>query len=91
VRISVTRSGGFAGRIRRATLETAGRADAGRLHTLAREALATPASVANVVPDGFSYRITVGDDTVHCADPHLTEAQRALIRAVLADGDPDFG
>lgn len=87
MRISVTRTGGFGGLTRRATLDTAGRADTAGLHALAREALATgrkepPAGV----PDGFSYRITVGDRTVYCADPRLTDAQRSLITVVMREG-----
>jgi len=38
------------------------------------------------VPDGFRYRITVGDRTADCADPRLTEAQRTLISRVLKEG-----
>ncbi|WP_158709591.1 protealysin inhibitor emfourin [Streptomyces sp. NRRL S-15] len=38
------------------------------------------------VPDGFRYRITVGDLAVDCADPRLTEAQRTLISRVLKEG-----
>lgn len=39
-----------------------------------------------MVPDGFSYRITVDDHEFHCADPHLSEAQRTLISRVLKEG-----
>ncbi len=88
MRISVTRTGGFAGLVRHAELETAGRPDAERLRALARAALAGPAAAAGpAVPDGFRYEITVGAETVHCADPHLTAAQRALVQAVLAAGE----
>ncbi|MEU7021760.1 protealysin inhibitor emfourin [Streptomyces sp. NPDC046203] len=49
------------------------------------------------VPDGFSYEITIDGDrggngggnggrTVRFRDPHLTDAQRALVRKVLAEG-----
>jgi hypothetical protein len=38
------------------------------------------------VPDGFHYEITAGGRTVHCADPHLTEAQRQLVRMLLKEG-----
>ncbi len=110
VRISVTRTGGLTGRTLSATLETAGRPDADRLHTLAAEALRDargegPASGTRnavgsrhtaatghtagsgaAVPDGYRYAITAGGTTAHCADPHVTTAQRALIRAVLRDG-----
>lgn len=61
--------------------------DAAEWEALARAALAAgrdgpPAGV----PDGFRYRITVGDRTVHCADPRLTEAQRTLIARILQEG-----
>jgi hypothetical protein len=86
MRISVTRSGGFAGQVRTYVLETAGRPDADQLHALAREALAAPARTDPVVPDGFTYRLTLGPRTLHCADPHLTEAQRTLIHVLSTEG-----
>ncbi|MGH3312946.1 MAG: protealysin inhibitor emfourin [Streptomyces sp.] len=87
MRITVTRTGGFAGLTRRATLETGGRPDADALAALARSALAEggkdrPAGV----PDGFHYEIEIDGDTGHCADPRLTEAQSALVRTVLKEG-----
>ncbi|MFB8025083.1 protealysin inhibitor emfourin [Streptomyces sp. NPDC056465] len=87
MRIQVSRTGGFAGIARRGEVETSGRADAEEWEALAETALAagrggTPAGV----PDGFRYRITVGDRTVDCADPRLTEAQRTLISRVLKEG-----
>jgi hypothetical protein len=86
VRIEVTRTGGFAANARHATLDTKGRPDAGRLQTLAEAALA-PADPLRPVPDGFSYTITVdATRTAHCADPHLTAAQRELIQTVLGEG-----
>jgi hypothetical protein len=85
VHIEVVRSGGFAGLTRRAAVDTAGSPDADRLHALAEAALA-PARPHRAVPDGFTYEITVGARTVHCADPHLTAAQRELIAAVLGEG-----
>ncbi len=89
MRIAVTRTGGFAGLKRRAELETTGRPDARRLDSLARDALAEAgrASGTSAVPDGFVYEITVDGRTVHCAEPHLGTAQRALVRAVLENGD----
>lgn len=87
MRIQVSRTGGFAGLARRGEVETAGRPDAAEWEALAESALAAghggpPAGV----PDGFRYRITVGDRTVDCADPRLTQAQRALISRVLKEG-----
>ena len=91
MRIEVVRSGGFAGIARCAVLDTAGRPDAARLETLARAVVAPPGPGASedpvrTVPDGFRYEITAADRTVHCADPHLTDAQRELITAVLGEG-----
>ena len=87
MRIAVTRTGGFAGRTRRAELDTAGRPDAERLRALAGEVLAgDPGDGTDGVPDGFRYEITVDGMTVHCADPKLTDAQRALVQAVLEEG-----
>jgi hypothetical protein len=87
MRIVVTRTGGFAGVTRRAELDTAGRPDAERLRALARDVLADgrTAAVAAGMPDGFGYEITIDDETVRCAEPRLTGAQRELIEAVLGD------
>lgn len=87
MRIQVTRTGGFAGIERRAEVDTSGRPDAAEWHTLAERALSAgrPTPPAGV-PDGFSYRITVDGRSVYCADPRLTQEQRALIRRVLKEG-----
>ncbi|MEV3930259.1 MULTISPECIES: protealysin inhibitor emfourin [unclassified Streptomyces] len=87
MRIQVSRTGGFAGIARHGEVETSGRPDAAEWEALAETVLAAgrggpPAGV----PDGFRYRITVGDRTVDCADPRLTEAQRTLISGVLKEG-----
>ncbi|EFL26196.1 MULTISPECIES: protealysin inhibitor emfourin [Streptomyces] len=87
MRISVTRSGGFAGIERRADLDTAGRPDATHLAALAHQAVESGAPAAmRGVPDGFHYEITVDGRTVHAADPHLSDAQRELVRTVLKEG-----
>ncbi|MFJ5923755.1 protealysin inhibitor emfourin [Kitasatospora sp. NPDC092948] len=87
MRIQVTRTGGFAGLLRYAEMDTAERPDAPHVHALAREAMAgglrTP---AYGVPDGFHYEITVDGRTVHCADPKLTDSQRELVSLVLREG-----
>ncbi|MDQ0796458.1 protealysin inhibitor emfourin [Streptomyces sp. B1I3] len=87
MRIQVSRTGGFAGIARHGEVDTSERPDAAEWESLADAALAAgrdgpPAGV----PDGFRYRITVGDRTVHCADPRLTDAQRTLISRVLKEG-----
>ncbi|MFC8537276.1 protealysin inhibitor emfourin [Streptomyces sp. NPDC057249] len=87
MRIRVSRTGGFAGIARHGEIDTSGRADAQEWEALADSALADgQAAASRGVPDGFSYRITVDGRTVHCADPRLTEAQRALISRVLKEG-----
>ncbi|MCM2419301.1 protealysin inhibitor emfourin [Streptomyces sp. RKAG293] len=87
MRIEVIRSGGFAGIERRAVLDTTGRPDAAHLHGVAHATVEQGGSApAHGVPDGFHYEITVDGRTVHCADPHLTDAQRDLIQTVLKEG-----
>ncbi|MER6448334.1 hypothetical protein DEJ51_10620 [Streptomyces venezuelae] len=88
MRIQVVRTGGFAGIERRAEMDTAGRPDEGEWQALARLALrpGPPGDPADRVRDGFSYRITVDGQTVACAEPNLSDAQRALISRVLKEG-----
>ena len=87
MRIQVSRTGGFAGIARHGEVETSGRPDAAEWEALAEAALAAGRGGPHAgVPDGFRYRITVGDRTVDCADPRLTEAQRTLISRVLKEG-----
>ncbi|MFD9359374.1 protealysin inhibitor emfourin [Streptomyces sp. NPDC060031] len=88
MRISVVRTGGFAGIERRAEVDASGLPDEDEWRALARQALrpAPPGPPADRVRDGFSYRITVDGRTVLCQDPNLTEAQRTLISRVLKEG-----
>ncbi|KPI17905.1 hypothetical protein OK074_8072 [Actinobacteria bacterium OK074] len=87
MRIQVKRTGGFAGIARRAEVDTAGRSDAAELRALAERALTGGGTTPPAgVPDGFHYEITVDGQTVHIADPRLTEEQRELIRLVLKEG-----
>jgi len=87
MRITVTRTGGFACMTRRATLDTDERPDAAELTALARTALTEGRGTALTgVPDGFHYEIDVDGESAHCADPRLTEAQSALVRRVLKEG-----
>ncbi|MFG2512933.1 protealysin inhibitor emfourin [Streptomyces sp. NPDC048584] len=87
MRIEVSRTGGFAGIERRAEVDTTGRPDAAEWHTLAERSLSAGRGTPPPgVPDGFAYRITVDGRSVHCADPHLTDDQRTLIRRVLKEG-----
>ncbi|MFD7867522.1 protealysin inhibitor emfourin [Streptomyces sp. NPDC059783] len=87
MRIRVSRTGGFAGIAREREIDTAGRPDAADWESLAEAAVdGCPDAPPRGVPDGFHYRITVGGRTVHCADPKLTDAQRALVSRVLKEG-----
>lgn len=87
MRIQVRRTGGFAGIERHAEVDTSGRPDASEWQALAEQAVAAGRSTPPVgVPDGFSYQLTVDGKTVYCADPRLTEEQRALISRVLKEG-----
>ena len=87
MRIQVTRTGGLAGIVRHAELDTVDRMDAPHVHALAREAVAGGLRAPSYgVPDGFHYEITVDGRTVHCADPKLTDSQRELVSLVLREG-----
>ncbi|MEU8919381.1 protealysin inhibitor emfourin [Kitasatospora sp. NPDC048545] len=87
MRIQVTRTGGFAGIVRHAELDTAERTDAPHVHALAREAVAGGLRAPSYgVPDGFHYEITVDGRKVYCADPKLTDSQRELVSLVLREG-----
>ncbi|WP_405390913.1 hypothetical protein OG596_25500 [Streptomyces sp. NBC_01102] len=87
MRIQVSRTGGFAGLARHGEVDTSGRPDAAEWEALAEAVLADGRDGPPTgVPDGFRYRITVGDRTVDCADPRLSDAQRALISRVLKEG-----
>ena len=87
MRIQVSRTGGFAGVPRHGEVDTSGRTDAVEWEALAGSALDTGHDAPpRGVPDGFQYRITVDGRTVYCADPRLTDAQRALVSRVLKEG-----
>ncbi|MFD3942460.1 protealysin inhibitor emfourin [Streptomyces sp. NPDC058579] len=88
MRIRVRRTGGFAGIERSAEVNTSGRPDAGEWHTLAATVVREGDGGGDTrgVRDGFSYEITVDDETMRCCDPSLTESQRTLIEKVLKEG-----
>ncbi|WP_338676592.1 protealysin inhibitor emfourin [Streptomyces sp. SCSIO 30461] len=90
MRIRVRRTGGFAGIERVAEVDTEGRPDAREWHALAAQAMNDGRGMpVTGVPDGFRYELTVDDgeaETVRCADPRLTDAQRKLIQRVLKEG-----
>ncbi|MFE5808410.1 protealysin inhibitor emfourin [Streptomyces sp. NPDC056491] len=83
--ITVTRTGGFAGGEKTASLETECRADGPELERLAELALSAEGPAGQEpVPDGFRYVVRVDSKLVELQDPYLTEDQRQLIDAVLA-------
>jgi hypothetical protein len=87
MRIQVTRTGGLAGLVRHAELDTAERHDAPHVHALAREAMAGGLRTPSYgVPDGFHYRVTVDGRTFYCDDPSVTDSQRELVSLVLREG-----
>ncbi|MFF5424580.1 MULTISPECIES: protealysin inhibitor emfourin [unclassified Streptomyces] len=87
MRIRVRRTGGFAGIERSAEVDTTGRPDAGEWRSLATAVIDEGGEPgARGVPDGFTYEIVIDGLTIHCADPDLSEAQRALVKRVLKEG-----
>ncbi|MFI6144554.1 protealysin inhibitor emfourin [Streptomyces sp. NPDC051109] len=85
--ITVTRTGGFAGRERTASLDTEYRSDRAELERLAERALSGECPAAGEpVPDGFNYVVHVDGKLVELRDPYLTEEQRQLISTVLGEG-----
>ncbi len=89
MRITVTRSGGFAGIVRSAALDTRQQPDAAELADLARTALEEGRGAPGpVVPDGFFYEVEIDGEMLQWSDPHLTGAQSALVKKVLGEGSP---
>ncbi|MET9961741.1 protealysin inhibitor emfourin [Streptomyces sp. NPDC006326] len=85
--ITVTRTGGFAGRERTGSLDTECRPDGIELERLAERTLsAEDAAGREPLPDGFHYLVRVDGKTVELRDPYLTEEQRQLVGAVLGEG-----
>ena len=90
VRIAVSRSGGFAGLVRRAELDTDGREDAQDWLSLAERArpLAAPQAAPARSRDAFVWTIEVGDEQAVVPDGSLTGALRGLAERALAEGRP---
>ncbi|MFE7552835.1 protealysin inhibitor emfourin [Streptomyces gardneri] len=82
MRIRVRRTGGFAGIERSAEVVVTD----SEWESLAATVLADGDGDVRGVPDGFSYEITIDGVTVHCCDPHLSEAQSTLVSRVLKEG-----
>ena len=86
MKISVTRSGGFAGITRRAEVDTSARDDAADWHDLVRRADLSGRGEPTGRPDRFTYRIDVDGTTAHVGEADLDEPTRELVDRVLADG-----
>jgi hypothetical protein len=87
MRITVTRTGGFGGLTRRASLDTDRRTDADELLSLVRRALDEGRGERpSGVPDGFHYEIDADGTLGHAADPRVGPAQAELIKRVLSEG-----
>ena len=74
------------GDIRRRTLDTTGRVDAGRWENLVAQAPAVPPPY-RAAPGDTVYQISVGERTFMVTEDDLTEALRDLVMAVLAEGE----
>ncbi|MEV7617682.1 protealysin inhibitor emfourin [Streptomyces sp. NPDC089799] len=85
--ITVTRTGGLAGRERQAAVDTECRPDRADLELLAERALGEdwPAD-RQPVADGYRYVVQVDGKVMELHEPHLTANQRQLISAVLEEG-----
>lgn len=85
MKISVTRSGGFAGITRRAEVDTEGRPDADDWHRMVDQADLTDRGPEGR-PDRYVYRIEVDGRTAQVGEADLDEPTRALVDSVLASG-----
>lgn len=85
MKISVTRSGGFAGITRRAEVDTDGRPDADHWHRMVARADLSDRGPGGG-PDRFVYRIEVDGRTAQVGEADLDEPTRALVDSVLASG-----
>jgi hypothetical protein len=74
------------GDIRRRTLDTTGRVDAGRWENLASQAPAVPPPY-RAAPGDTVYQISVGERTLMVTQDDLTGGLRDLAMAVLAEGE----
>lgn len=86
MKISVTRSGGFAGITRRAEVDTDQRPDAGDWKHLVDRADLSDRGHPPGKPDRYVYRIDVDGRTAHVGEADLDEPTRALIDRVFAAG-----
>jgi hypothetical protein len=86
MKISVTRSGGFAGMTRRGEVDISGRADAKEWHDLVRRADLPNRRDSPGRPDQYTYRIDVDGEVAHVGEADLDEPTRRLVDRVLETG-----
>lgn len=87
MKISVTRSGGFAGLTRHAEVDTEGRPDADALHALVDRADLGGREPSTGRPDRYTYRISVDGRTAHVGEEDLDDPTRELIDRVFRSED----
>jgi hypothetical protein len=83
MRITVTRTGGFAGLRLERSVDTAERPDARELEELVASAQLDALPETPPQPDRFTYRIDVDGREVTVAEPDLTGPMHTLVERVL--------
>lgn len=86
MKISVFRSGGFAGLVRHAEIDTSERDDAQEWHDLVRRADLSAHEESAGKPDRYTYRVDVDGRTTKIGEADLDEPTRLLVNRVLAAG-----
>jgi hypothetical protein len=83
VRVAVTRSGGFAGMVRRAEVDSA---DHPALAQLIGDVRLDDLPEPKGQPDRFVYRIEIGDRSAHVGEADLRGTLRELVDHVMTHG-----
>ncbi|MQA98511.1 MAG: hypothetical protein GEV11_29410 [Streptosporangiales bacterium] len=84
--ITVTRSGGLGGLIRRASVDTGGRGDAAAWQELVRRARLDAAPAYRPAPDRYVYDIEVDGRSYRVGEADLGGPMAELVDRVLAEG-----
>lgn len=90
MRITVSRSGGFAGMTRRAQVDVDAAPDASWWHATVAVVtpLPAPAAAASPVRDGFTWTIQVGEERAVLPDSAVRGPLREIAERTLAEGGP---
>jgi hypothetical protein len=83
VKVAVTRSGGFAGMVRRAEVDSA---DHPAVARLIDDVSLDDASKSDPLPDQFVYDIQIGDDSAQVPEAGLHGPLRELVDHVMTHG-----